>query len=289
MNGMDDIGPRYAELRCTSNFSFLEGASHPEELVRRAHALGYEALAITDKGTLSGIVRAHAAAKDVGLKLIIGVDLEPVDAAPLVLWAADHTGYANLCRLLTRGHMRRAESKAARRPVSGGCVVSRDDIAAHAQGLLAGVTSDPRLLALGVAGAGFEAAVNGLAAWREVFGENLFALAEVALDGDDDDRLQWFERVANRAGVPLAAAGDVRYHERSRLPLFDALAAVRHGGTVESIRDRLLTNGERHLHERRRIAERFAALPTGRGTVDAAGRRFLWPAAVEQTAEIASR
>ena len=87
----------------------------------------------------------------------------------------------------------------------------------------------------------------------------------------------------------LAAAGDVRYHERSRLPLFDALAAVRHGGTVDEIRDRLLSNGERHLHSRRRIAERFAALPTGRGTADSAGRRFLWPAAVEQTVEIAGR
>ncbi|MCE9630483.1 MAG: error-prone DNA polymerase [Planctomycetia bacterium] len=286
---MNDIGPRYAELHCTSNFSFLEGASHPEELVRRAHALGYEALAITDKGTLSGIVRAHAAAKDVGLKLIVGVELEPVDAAPLVLWAVDRTGYANLCRLLTRGHMRRVESKAARMPASGGCVVSRDDIAAHATGLLAGVKSPSWSSATGVADGGFEAAVAGLSAWREVFGAELYALAEVALDGDDDDRLQWLERVAGRAAVPLVAAGDVRYHERSRLPLFDALAAVRHGGTVESIRDRLLANGERHLHERRRIAERFAALPTGRGTVDSAGRRFLWPAAVEQTAEIAAR
>ena len=289
MNATSNVGPRYAELHCTSNYSFLEGASHPEELVRRAHALGYEALAITDKGTLSGIVRAHAAAKDVGLKLIVGVELEPVDAAPLVLWAIDRTGYANLCRLLTRGHMRRAESRGGRMSASGGCVVSRDDIAGHATGLLAGVRGPSWSSAVGAADAGFEAAVAGLSAWREVFGADLYALAEVALDGDDDERLQWLERVAGRAGVPLVAAGDVRYHERSRLPLFDALAAVRHGGTVESIRDRLLANGERHLHERRRIAERFAALPTGRGTVDAAGHRFLWPAAVEQAAEIAAR
>ena len=80
---------RYAELHCMSNFSFLEGASHPEELVQTAAALGYEALAITDRATLSGIVRAHAAAKQVGMKLIIGAHLEPCDAAPLVVWAAD--------------------------------------------------------------------------------------------------------------------------------------------------------------------------------------------------------
>ena len=327
MRDASDIGPRYAELHCTSNFSFLEGASHPEELVRRAHALGYEALAITDRGTLAGIVRAHAAAKDLSLnsasnsafKLIVGAALEPVDASPLVLWAADRTGYANLCRLLSKGHMRRAEAagsapdpraeQAAAR--SGGCLVTLDDIAAHSAGLLAGalmqhgdggnaslarVARDggsrrelayPRLEAEAFPVSGD--AVHSLSNWRDVFGDRLWALAEVALEGDDDDRLEWLDRMAERAGVPLVAAGDVRYHERSRLPLFDALAAVRQGQTVEAIRDTLLANGERHLHERRRIAERFAALPTGRGTADAAGRRFLWPAAVERSAEIAAR
>ena len=102
--------PRYAELHCTSNFSFLEGASHPEELVQRAHALGYEALAITDRATLAGIVRAHGAAQQAGIRLVVGARLDPVDAAPLVVWAADRTGYANLCRLLTLGHARAAEA-----------------------------------------------------------------------------------------------------------------------------------------------------------------------------------
>ena len=97
---------RYAELHATSNFSFLQGASHPEELVERACALGYEGLAITDHTTLAGIVRAHGAARQARLvrpdfRLIVGAHLEPVDAAPLVVWVADHTGYANLCRLLT--------------------------------------------------------------------------------------------------------------------------------------------------------------------------------------------
>jgi|694.fasta_scaffold22592_8 error-prone DNA polymerase len=306
MTDAGDIGPRYAELHCTSNFSFLEGASHPEELVRRAHALGYEALAITDRGTLSGIVRAHAAAKDLGLnsalkpalKLIVGAVLEPIDAPPLVLWAADHTGYANLCRLLTRGHMRRAEAgaaaadsrieKAAAR--SGGCVVTLDDIATHSAGLLAGaVMPAARRPGRHERHEAFSDAVSGLSGWRDVFGDRLWTLAEVALEGDDDDRLAWLEQVAEQAGVPLVAAGDVRYHERARLPLFDALAAVRQGKTVEAIRESLLSNGERHLHERRRIAGRFAALPTGRGTIDAYGRRFLWPAAVERSAEIAAR
>jgi error-prone DNA polymerase len=293
MSETDDIGPRYAELHCTSNFSFLEGASHPEELVRRAQALGYEALAITDRGTLAGIVRAHAAAKDAGIKLIVGAALEPVDAPPLVLWVADHTGYANLCRLLTRGHMRRADTGALAADAradeaagrSGGCLVTLDDVAAHSAGLLAGAVISRWGAQRGEAAA----AVRGLATWKDVFGDRLWALAEVALEGDDDERLAWLEQVADRAGMSLVAAGDVRYHERSRLPLCDALAAVRQGQTVEAIRDTLLANGERHLHERRRIAQRFAALSTGRGTVDASGRRFLWPAAVERSAEIAAR
>jgi len=244
---------RYAELHCTSNFSFLRGASHPEELVQRAHALGYEALAITDRATLSGIVRAHGAAKQCGLKLVIGAHLEPCDATPLVVWAADRTGYANLCRLLTRGYARAAEGGGE---TAGRCVLTFDDIAAHAAGLLAGMPL-----------AGLVEPVEHLAHWRSVFDDRLWALAEVALEGDDDDCLRDFARAARVAGVPVAAAGDVRYHERSRLALADVLTAVRLGSTVDAIRGELLTNGERHLHERRRIAARFASLP---GAVDQA-------------------
>ena len=251
---------RYAELHCTSNFSFLRGASHPDELVRTAKALEYEAIAITDHATLAGIVRAHAAAKQAGIKLVVGAALEPVDAAPLVVWAIDRTGYGHLCRLLTRGYERGR--------------LSRDDIACHAGGLLAGVPLAACLAAgpPGGCGDGQEIGEQVLA-WRQVFDDRLHALAEVALEGDDEDRLRWFARIGRLANVPLVAAGDVRYHERSRLPLFDALSAVRHGGTIEEIRGRLLANGERHLHERWRIVERFAAFPD----------------AVERSVEIAER
>jgi len=277
--------PAYAELHCTSNFSFLQGGSHPEELVARAHALGYEAIAITDHATLAGIVRAHGTAKQratveqtaatrpaapvgpPGIRLVVGASLEPVDSIPLVVWAASRTGYSNLCRLLTRGHA----AGAGRTPppavdlVDAGCAaacrLSLDDVAAHAEGLLAGVPLAAAMKA-GTRDAGAERdAAEAVLQWREVFGERLVALAEVALEGDDEERLRWFAAVGRRARVPLVAAGDIRYHERSRLPLFDALAAVRHGGTVEEIRGRLLANGERHLHDRRRIAARFAMLP----------------------------
>jgi error-prone DNA polymerase len=121
---------RYAELHCKTNFSFLEGASHADELVARAKELGYTALAVTDRESLAGIVRAHIAAKETGLKLLIGAEVHPVDAAPVVLWATDRKSYGRLSRLLTVGR-RRAEK--------GDCQLTLADIAEHAQGLIAGI------------------------------------------------------------------------------------------------------------------------------------------------------
>src|SRR6185369_12754854 len=121
---------RYAELHCKTNFSFLEGASHPDELVVRAKELGYAALAVTDRESLAGAVRAHTAAKEAGLKLIIGAEVHPGDAPPAVLWATDRRSYGRLSRLLTVGR-RRAEK--------GKCELWLADVAELAEGLVAGV------------------------------------------------------------------------------------------------------------------------------------------------------
>src|SRR6266568_4868284 len=118
----------YVELHCRTNFSFLEGASHPDELVQTAQTLGYQALAITDRNSLAGMVRAHTAAKAAGLKLLIGAEVTPVDAPPAVLLATDRAAYGRLCRLLTRGR---------RNAPKGECLLTLDDIAEHAGGLLA--------------------------------------------------------------------------------------------------------------------------------------------------------
>src|SRR6478752_9443391 len=122
---------RYAELHCKTNFSFLEGASHPDELVVRAKELGYAALAVTDRESLAGVVRAHTAAKETGLKLIIGAEVHPVDAASAVLWTTDRKSYGRLSRLLTVGR-RRAEK--------GKCELRLADVAELAEGLVAGVS-----------------------------------------------------------------------------------------------------------------------------------------------------
>src|SRR6187551_2277891 len=120
----------YAELHCKTNFSFLEGASHADELANRAAELGYQALAVTDRNSLAGIVRAHAAAKGCGLKLIVGAEVHLEDAPPVLLWAPNRTSYGRLCRLLTVG--RRGAKK-------GECLLRLADVAEHAEGLLAGV------------------------------------------------------------------------------------------------------------------------------------------------------
>jgi error-prone DNA polymerase len=134
-NGPTDwVDVRYAELHCKSNFSFLEGASHADELAAQAAALGYAALAVTDRNSLAGVVRAHLAAKESGLKLIVGAEITPVDAPPVVLWASDRRAYGRLSRLITAGR---------RRAPKGKCHVTLQDVAEHAEGLLAGVVVDP--------------------------------------------------------------------------------------------------------------------------------------------------
>src|SRR5262245_7340106 len=121
---------RYAELHCKTSFSFLRGASHPDELVVRAAELGHHALAVTDYNSLAGVVRAHLAAKPLGLKLLIGAEITPEDAPPVLLYVMNHAGYRNLARLITRG--RRAAKK-------GECRLVLDDVAEHADNLLAAV------------------------------------------------------------------------------------------------------------------------------------------------------
>src|SRR5215213_9814562 len=171
---------RYAELHCKTNFSFLEGASHPDELVRQAAELGFRALAVTDRNSLAGVVRAHIAAKDVSLPLVIGAEIIPTDAPPVILWATDRASYGRLCRLITRGR---------RQAPKGECALTQADIAEFAKGLIAGVLINRQPPALpGVlndllnderntvcklkilrAKAPAEPGANGLSTYREIF------------------------------------------------------------------------------------------------------------------------
>ena len=118
---------RYAELDVTTNFTFLRGGSHPEELVATAKALGLDAIAVTDSNTLAGIVRGHLAAKEVGIKFIVGARLDLLDAPSLLAYPRDRAAYGRLCRLLTLGQ---------RRTEKGQCTLYLDDVAALAEGLI---------------------------------------------------------------------------------------------------------------------------------------------------------
>ena len=125
---------RYFELHCKTNFSFLEGASHPDELVAEAARLGYAGIAVTDRNSLAGAVRAHVAAREAGLKLLIGAEITLLDAGPILLWAVDRDGYGRLCQLLTRGRLRAPK---------GECRLAFADVAEFAHGLLIGVLLPP--------------------------------------------------------------------------------------------------------------------------------------------------
>jgi len=234
--------PAYAELHCLSNFSFLRGASHPEELVERAQALGYTALAVTDECSFSGIVRAHLAAKTAGLPLVIGSEVTLVDGAKLVLLVTDRASYGNLSQLITRGR---------RNAVKGRYALSRDDVATCADGLLAlwvPPEPSPRRRESGgetLATARWVAAVFPGRAW---LGVELFARA------GDRARLAQCAALARDACLPQVAAGDVHMHVRARRALQDTVTAIRLKKPLAECGYALHPNGERHLRSRARLA-----------------------------------
>ncbi len=231
--------PDYAELHCVSNFSFLRGASHPEELVARAAALGYRALAITDACSVGGVVRAHRAAREHGLALIVGTELTLDSGERFVLLACDRAGYGRLCRLITRG--RRAAPK-------GRCRLARADVEAVG---LAGC------VALWLPGPEADRRVPDAAPLAWLAGcepEGLWIAVELLLGGRDRERVTHLEALSRQTGLPLVAAGDVHMHARGRRPLQDTLTAIRLGRPLEAVAHRLFPNGERHLRRREALA-----------------------------------
>jgi len=225
--------PAYAELHCRTNFSFLEGASHPGELVARAAELGYEALAITDPCSVAGVVRAHEAAREQGLKLIVGSEFDLEDGPRIVCLAADREGYAGLCRLITRG--RRAAPKGTYR-------LAREDLAG---GL-------PGCLALWLPGAEPSPAEGRWLAG--LFPGRSWLAVELLARGDDAARLETLCRLGESLGLPPVAAGDVHMHVRGRRRLQDVLTAIRLNTPVHELGRALFPSGERHLRSRGRLA-----------------------------------
>ncbi len=238
----------YAELVCASNYSFLHGSSHPEESVARAAALGYRAIAITDDCTLGGIVRAHVAAKEHGVRLVVGCVLRFTDpeAAGLrvAVYPTDRRAYARLCRMLTLGK---------RRAPKGECHLSLHDLAEHAEGLI-GIALTPD-----VPGAGL---VDVLAGLRGVFAADGFSIGvSRAYACNDAERAAVASSLAEHLGVARVATNDVLHHVPERRVLRDVLTCVRHGCTLDRAGYLLLPNAERHLKPPEEMVRLFAQDP----------------------------
>lgn len=233
----------YAELHCRTNFSFLEGASHPDELVNRAAELGLEALAITDRNSVAGVVRAHVAAKEAGLKLLIGAEITPHDAPPVILLATNRQAYGRLSELITCGR---------RNAVKGDCQLGFDDISRHADGLLACVPIAECLT---------DDQQEWLSRYRECFPNRCYGLAELHQGPHDGLLLDRMSRLARQARIPLVASNDVHYHVPERQPLQDVLTSIRNGCTVAELGDRRFPNAERYLKSAQQMQRLFRQTP----------------------------
>ena len=237
--------PGYAELHCLSNFTFLKGASHPEELIERACKLGYSAIAITDECSIAGVVRALLQVKREkeqgrSIKLIVGAEFRLTCGLRFVALAPDRQGYGRLCRLITRG--RRVAEK-------GSYTLDRIDV----QALLA------HCLILWIPGADPDAsATMSEGQWlAERFPNALWIATEMLCEGEDRRRLDSLRRLGRALNLPLVASGDVHMHERRRRQLQDVLTAIRCNVPISEAGWHLLPNGERHLRERMRLARLY--------------------------------
>ncbi len=226
----------YVPLWCKTNFSFQEGASHPEELVEEAHRLSLRAITITDRDGVYGIVEAYLKARELGVQLIVGAQVTVSDGTVIVLLARDRTGYANLCQLLTAGRLRSPKGESS---------VIWDEVCGHAEGLIALWGGDRSLL---VAESSSESTVDAVAGHlRDAFGDALYAMAaRHRRDTEVRQEARLRERAA-RYGISVAGAVEVLYHTPSRRPVQDALTCVRHGVPLAEAGQLLKPNGEHDL------------------------------------------
>ncbi len=247
------ISPDYAELVCTSNFTFLRGASHPQELVARAAELGYRAIAITDECSLAGVVRAleeaqRSAERGCPIQLIPGSSFQLDDGSRLVLLPASKKGYGQMCTLITRG--RRNAPKGEYALDNGHFESGLDDCLAI-------------WLPRDSSGSGREReeikrenllTAHWLAAW---FPSRCWLGISLQLGPNDASRLSSLLMLAQAAGLATTACGDVQMHVRSRRMLHDVVNSIRHGCTVSELGYRSLPSGERHLRSRQRLNHLF--------------------------------
>jgi error-prone DNA polymerase len=239
----------YTELQVTSNFSFLRGASHPEELVEYASALGFKELAITDRNTLAGIVRAYAAAKKCGVRLIVGCRLDLMDGPSMLAYPTDKAAYARLCRLLSRGNLR-AEK--------GECHLYKADVFEHAEGMLFIVLPPDNLNEQYQFDGPF---IADLLAYKQVLQQQLYIAATRRYYAHDAKYLFRLAALSTQFQVPLVATNDIHYHEPARRELQDIVTCIREKCTIYNAGFRLHANAERYLKPGTEMLRLFRQYP----------------------------
>jgi error-prone DNA polymerase len=243
MIGGEQVGPggdgsAYTELQVTTDYSFLRGASHIEELMARAAVLRMTALAVTDRNTLAGIVRAHKLAKEAGIRLIVGCRLDLTDGPSVLVYPMDRDGYARLTRLLTVGKGRAGKGK---------CDLRWADLAASARGVLAVLCSDPT-----------DANIQRL---KADFSGRAYVALTLMHRPNDAVRLRTIADAARARGVPVVATNDVLYHAPGRRILQDVLTCIREGCTIDDLGHRRERCVVRHLQAPAEMARLFSRHP----------------------------
>jgi len=249
--------PDYAELQVATGFSFLRGASHAEELVETAAALGLCAIGIADRNTVAGVVRAHEAAKKEKLRLLVGSRLVFRDGTPdMLCYPEDRAAWGRLTRLLSAGKLRVDRRQRIVAQASGktrlDCLLDRADLDAHAEGQVLLVLPPARL------DAAFRERLHALAA---AFGERVHLAASRRHRADDARRLHALAALAQACRIRMVATNDVLYHAPERRPLQDVLTCIRLGCGIDAAGRRLLANAERHLKSPAEMARLFRDHP----------------------------
>ena len=225
----------YTELQVTTNFSFLRGGSHPEELVEYAASLGYKEIAITDHNTLAGIVRAHKVAKDKGIRLIPACHLDLQDGPSLLAYPTNREAYAQLSALLSEGNLRTEK---------GRCHLYKADVYKYARGIKF-IAIPPAELTTEFE---FEPAfILALEEYRNALGNSLYLAAIRSYQANDSKKLYQLSQLSEQYDIPLVATNDVHYHSRERRELQDILTCIREKCTIYNAGFRLYQNAERYL------------------------------------------
>jgi len=239
----------YTELQVTTNFTFLRGASHPEELVDQAAAYGYTAIGITDRNSLAGIVRAYTAARKKEIRIIVGCRLDLSDGPSLLAYPTNKDAYAQLCMLLTKGNLRTEKGK---------CELYNEDVYEHAKGLKFIVIPPASLNPMFDFEEEFK---QTLAEYTDAFGNDLYLAATRAYRSEDFKKLYRLSGLSQYYNAPLVATNDVHYHHPARRELQDVLTCIREKRSVYTAGFLLHENAERHLKTVKEMQRLFRQYP----------------------------